>query len=124
MIVNSFLLDFPSPNEDGEHADRLYRPETASTIIQAVVLAWEPDWATWVTPTMRNNQGRQPGELVVGWFTYIRGVTVTSLPAGAARRFADGTLIQAAPEFADVTADTVVATRDALRSQSALQPAT
>lgn len=80
-----------------------------------------------VTVHMRGSQVTHIGVDEVWWDdqpAMIQAVTVTSLPAGTARRFAGGTFIQATLEFADVTIATVVAIRDAPRSQSALQPVT
>jgi hypothetical protein len=117
-LGNSFVLTFPAPDDDG--ADRLSRVGTADAVFDALVGAWDPDWATWTTNSWRGAQPRRGRGPVVGWFTYVKGVGVAGLSCGVARAAWGGVLVKAGPGFADVDVDQVLALRRELERASLL----
>ncbi len=118
-LLNRFFLSISAP-EDGAAA--LYVPGAAVAILQAIVKAWEPAWATWATSDLNEAQSRSSREPVIGWQTYLRGAPVPVIPRGTARTFRDGVLIQATPEFVDTDNETVVAIHQSLRQSGLIQP--
>lgn len=118
-ILNSFVLELPAL--DGESAS-LYRPGTATAIFQAVVDAWEPDWATWTTHRLRNSQAPAPREPVIGWFTYLRDGAVGSSMSDISQPLGAGVVVRTATEFAEVDEGAVARSRQRLQRASALRP--
>lgn len=115
-ILNSFVLELPALDEESAG---LYVPGAAVTLIQAVVEAWDPDWATWTTHGLRNSQESAPREPVIGWLTYLRNVGVEAMPV-ASESLGDGVLICAGRDFAAVDEAAVGAVRQHLQRASAL----
>jgi len=115
LTSNSLAIQLPEA--EGE-ATALYRRETALAVLRTVIAAWQPSWCTWTNHRLRKAQDAQPGEVVVGWATYMAdrlgvragrvssSVTVESQGAGV--------LFIAAGDADDVSATTVLAVRDAL----------
>lgn len=118
-ILNSFVLDPPKLDETSDH---LYRPNTGVRIIQAIVDAWQPDHATWCSPSLWHSQEPPPREPVIGWLTYLRDVKLDDEFSGVSRPMSGGVLLQVAPTFADTTPEAVIDLRGRLSQASALHP--
>lgn len=119
-ILNNLVLSFP-PSEQSDAAS-LYKQATGEAVMEAIVDAWEPEWATWTTHGIREAQAAAPREPVIGWFTYLRGVPVPETSVSVVRPLGHGVLIRSAPEFSAVDESTVLALRQQLDGQRALQP--
>ncbi|MEH0825755.1 MULTISPECIES: Imm52 family immunity protein [unclassified Micromonospora] len=97
-INNYFLLELPEPSEA---AAELYDPEIARFVFCSVVEAWDPEWATFASHSMRAAQGGGPGRPVGGWMTYVSGDQEAAkgralgLPA---EEFSSGILLTAGPD--------------------------
>lgn len=121
-ILNSFVLDLPPPEAE---ALGLYAVNVAEPIFEAVVSAWEPDWATWTSPRLSTAQGAAAGEPLVGWMTYLAtpvaaalpGITTWSLQGGTALRIGQDVSRVGQAEVLDVRAR--LAKAGALRANSA-----
>lgn len=115
VTSNALVLQLPVPEGD---AMVMYRQEVALAIIRSIVTAWQPTWCTWTSDSLRNAQGAEPNEVIVGWATYLAnsdGVTIDHLPAQAiAQRFGSGILILADGAPCSVSEVTVSAVRGAL----------
>lgn len=110
-IVNSVVLDLPAT----------FAPD--ARVFDLLVEAWDPDWATWTTRSLRRAQGRDFRQ-VVGWSTYLRSTGLGDAPAGASLQpLANGTLISADKPAVEVDAVDVVAVRDWLAALGALATA-
>ncbi len=118
-IVNSFVLQFPPPDEDAAH---LYQHDVAGMIFRAVVDAWAPDNATWTTHRLRDSQSPAPGEPIVGWQTYLRDPAPSMTLLSMGEPTPAGVIIWAAAEFTDVEVESVLEIRERLRRTSALRP--
>jgi hypothetical protein len=91
-ILNAVVVGLP---EAEGLALSLYRPTTGLAILKAIVAVWEPSWATWTNHRLRNEQQPKPGQVVLGWATYVAspspfpggnvppGVAVETLGTGA-----------------------------------------
>jgi hypothetical protein len=115
MTSNTLVMQFPAAEGD---ALALYRRETALAVLRSVVTAWAPSWCTWTSHRLRKAQEPQPGEVVVGWATYVAdrdGVQVDRLPAGVTTKsLGDGLLLVADGDADSASEDTVSAVRAAL----------
>lgn len=110
-IVNNVVLTLPTA----------YTPNTAA--LDLLVDAWDPEWATWTTRTLRRVQGRDFRQ-VVGWSTYLRSSIPSEAPNGVrTRRLANGTIVTVDKHPAEVDGADVVATRDWLAGAGVLTPA-
>ncbi|MGH8884623.1 MAG: Imm52 family immunity protein [Egibacteraceae bacterium] len=92
LVSNTFVLDLPAPDQ----ASALYEPVLARKLMQAVVDAWEPDWAVLVSDSLRDAQQPRPRQPVIGWMTYLSSCqgTFPTLPNGVlAESMGKGTLI-------------------------------
>ncbi|MGW1199544.1 Imm52 family immunity protein [Streptomyces sp. NPDC002536] len=69
-VMNHFALELPEPSG---LAAELYDPEIAGAVFRSVVGAWDPDWATFASYSMRAAQAAAPGSPVGGWMTYLSG---------------------------------------------------
>lgn len=118
-ILNSFVLELP-PLADGSSC--LYQPKAAGVIFEAIVQAWNPEWATWTTHGWREAQAAAPREPVVGWLTYLHGSALQHTPHAALRPVDGGVLIQATPEFNDADEVAILAVREDLVQSAALHP--
>jgi len=122
MSSNVLVMNLPAAEGD---ALTLYRRQTALGIVRAVVTAWQPSWCTWTSHALRTVQGRQPGEVVTGWATYVAdgdNVLADLLPPEVtAERLGSGLLLAADGEADSATEATVTAVREALGR--ALHPA-
>jgi hypothetical protein len=81
-VPNSFVLNLPPALGT---TTGLYEPETARGMLEAVVDAWEPKWATWTSHSLREAQGAQIGVPVLGWATYLSsrmGIPAEDIPQG------------------------------------------
>ena len=116
-VLNSFVLDFPPPGDD---AGCLYDPAVAEGIFGAVIESWEPEWATWTSPSLRDVQGVAPREPVVGWMTYLSSPVGAGLPGGSS--LLGGSAIRVGREVTDVDDRAVGETRARLVKVGALKP--
>lgn len=82
-LMNNVVLDLPVPEGD---AGALYDPATAEAVLAALVAAWEPDWATWVSWPLREAQAPGPREPVVGWRTYLGPTRAAAVGRGVPTR--------------------------------------
>jgi hypothetical protein len=118
-VLNSFVLNFPPPETD---ALRLYEPGVAQAILEAVVEAWEPAWATWSSPSLRAAQGAGPREPVLGWMTYFDAPATDALPDLASRPLLQGRVIQIGAGAAAVNELDVLSLRQQLGNAAVLHP--
>jgi hypothetical protein len=122
VASNTLALQLPVAEGD---ALALYRRQVALAVTRSVVMSWAPSWCTWTSHRLRKAQEPQPGEVVVGWATYVAnqdGVLVDQLPSGVAAESLDGGLLLVADGDADSASEATVSTvRTALGR--ALRPA-
>lgn len=118
-VLNSVVLDFPPPEAE---ALRLYEPSVAQAIFDAVVEAWEPNWATWTTHALRNAQGAAPREPVVGWMTYLETAVSEDLPRATSRPLLGGTVITIGQDVSGAGEQAVLDVRGRLTTIGALRP--
>lgn len=119
-ILNNFILTFPSP-QDGEGAS-LYRLEKARAIMDAVVGAWEPDWATWTTSSLKVAQSPAPREPVVGWLTYFREQIGAPSSAATVEDLRGGKLVVATADYELVDVPMVLDIRRGLAASRVIRP--
>lgn len=109
-IVNNVVLNLPATNI----------PNAA--LFTLLVKAWDPQWATWTTRSLRRVQGRDFRE-VVGRSTYLRSSVPDDAPGGVqTRRLANGTVVTVDKHPSEVDGVDVVAVRDWLATAGALTP--
>lgn len=99
--------------------------EVAREIVRVVVESWQPDWATWVTRSVRNAQDRTAKDPAIGWFTYLHSgrPMPSTLPEPArVSSLSEDTLIQLGDDFGAVTPELALAVRAALDRAGALTP--
>jgi hypothetical protein len=100
----------------------LYQPRTGLAILKAIIAAWEPSWATWTSDRLRNAQQPKPGQVVVGWATYVPSPSPFpggNLPLGVAgETLGTGVLITIGDDPVSVPESSVLAVRDFLTSAS------
>lgn len=118
-VLNSFVLDFPPPEAE---ALRIYEPSLAEAIFNAVVEAWEPDWATWTTHALRNAQGAAAREPVAGWMTYLKAPVPVALPGATSRPLLGGTVITIGQDVNGAGDQAVLDIRGRLAQIGALRP--
>lgn len=118
-LLNSIVLDFPPPDGEGR---RLHSLDVAEAIFEAVVDAWQPEWAAWTTAGLRDAQASEPRVPVLGWLTYLRGEAVSELPRGFARRISNGTIIQVGQDFAGASESAIGVARQYLQRSGVLRP--
>lgn len=118
-VLNSIVFDFPPPEAE---ALRLYEPRVAEAIFDAVIEAWEPDWATWTSHALRDVQGAAPREPVVGWMTYLTTPVSTDLPGVTSRSLPGGTAIRIGQDASSAEEAAVLDARTQLAKISALSP--
>ena len=77
---NSCLID---PPRDGPVHERLWRAPVLSEVLTSIATAWDPDYAMASSSEMVDLVEKQPGEVRVGWLTYLsrRLGTLPPLPA-------------------------------------------
>ena len=109
------------PEAEGA-AMSLYRRDTGFRLIQAVVAAWKPSWATWTNHRLRNAQQPKPGQVVVGWATYVPSQSPFpggNLPPGVAvETLGTGVLITIRDDPVSVPESSALAVRDFLTRNS------
>lgn len=118
-VLNSVVFEFPPPVDE---ALRLYEPRVAGAIFDVIIEAWEPDWATWTTHTLRNVQSAASREPVVGWMTYLTTPIGSDLPGVTSRSLLGGTVIVIGQDANRVDEAAVLAARGQLAKVSALSP--
>jgi hypothetical protein len=113
---NSVVINFPQA--DDPLAEVVYQPIKAATLVRAVIEVWSPSEAWWVSHELREAQGAEVGEVVVGWATYLsveRIARAGRLPADVeTEAVGDGLIITIGDDPTDVPLDTVMAVREAL----------
>jgi hypothetical protein len=67
-MSNSVVVNLPPPSE---RSAKLYDRATASAVLMILVEAWDPDWATMTSNSLREAQGAGAGRPVLGWLTYL-----------------------------------------------------
>jgi immunity protein 52 of polymorphic toxin system len=102
--ANHVLVKFPPSDSAGG----LYDPGIAIGVLKAVVDAFAPDWATFTSHALRNAQGAKPGELTVGWLTYV------TRPVPNSEQYKAGSILSLGPDAASVTGEQVSQARTAL----------
>ena len=115
--ANNVLLKFP-PMDD---ADPAYGTALQIDVMRSVIEAFEPDWATFTTHALRTAQGARPGELTVGWLTYV-GRPIADVSLAETTVVGGGTLLRLGPEPAQVTGEDVSALRRELLSSDGRVP--
>jgi hypothetical protein len=118
-VLNSLVFDFPPPEDE---AFRLYEPRVAEAVFDAVIEAWEPDWASWTSHTLRNVQGAAPRGPVVGWMTYLTATVGTELPGVTSRSLPGGTVIRIGRDVSSAGDAAVLDVRARLAKVRALRP--
>ncbi|MGQ5652492.1 Imm52 family immunity protein [Streptomyces sp. EKR5.2] len=96
-VKNYFTLELPEPV--GAAAE-LYDSGIAKSVFCSVVEAWDPQWATFASYSMRAAQEGNPGCPVGGWMTYVSGArksTAAEVPELSVEEFLGGTLLVAGP---------------------------
>jgi len=104
--ANNVLLKFPPMDV----ANRSYGPALYVDVMRSVVESFEPDWATFTTHNLRTAQGARPGELTVGWLTYVRR-PIADVTMAEATPLRNGTLLRLGPVPAQVTGEDASALR-------------
>jgi hypothetical protein len=117
-VLNSLVLDFPPPEAEGL---RLYEPGVAEAIFDAVIEAWEPDWATWTSNALRNMQSAAPREPAVGWMTYLTAPVGGPLRGVTSRPLLNGTVITTGKTVSSAEEAVVLDVRTQLARVGALQ---
>lgn len=95
FMKNCFVLSLPKPV--GVAAE-LYDPEIVRSVFCSVVDIWDPQWATFTNPSMREAQYKDHGHPIGGWMTYVSGVRkakVDEVTGLSAEEFSNGTLLVA-----------------------------
>ena len=122
MSANAVVLSLPGRDPD---TATLYEPEVAREILRSVVESWQPDWASWITRTVRSAQERGAQEPAVGWLTYLHGdrpVPATLPEPARVSPLGEGALIQLGNDADAVTAEMVLPVRAELERAGALTP--
>ena len=82
-IPNSCVLNLPA---EGLAFERTHRVPVLLSLVHAIVGAFEPDWAVVTSHAVREKCAKagQPGDVVVGWLTYLskRRGELPALPSG------------------------------------------
>lgn len=118
-IVNRLLLEFSPPEDE---ALRLYEPSVAEAILDAVIDAWDPTWATWTSNSLRKVQGAAPREPVIGWMTYLTMPIGTDIPGAGMRSLSGGTAIRIGRDVRQVDEIAVLKVRNQLAKVEGLNP--
>ena len=118
-VLNSFVLDLPPPSPA---ARRLYEPRAAEAVFDAVIEAWEPDWATWTSHALRSAQDAAPREPVVGWITYLCASALKNSVGIAARPLLRGVVIRVGEDVTGAEEKKVLAMRARLSKAGVLRP--
>ncbi|MFQ6200304.1 Imm52 family immunity protein [Streptomyces sp. NPDC000405] len=96
-VKNYFAMELPEPV--GAAAE-LYDSGIAKSVFCSVVEAWDPQWATFASYSMRAAQERNPGGPIAGWMTYVSGArksVAAEFPGLSVEDFSGGTLLVAGP---------------------------
>lgn len=117
-INNRFGINLPPLNEESA---RLYQPAVARRLFEVVVEIFEPEWSTWVTPSLRKVQDSPPNVPDIGWMTYLSDVSPSEISLGIGKALGTCVLITAAEEFKDVSTESVLHIRQSLIKQSLLR---
>jgi Immunity protein 52 len=96
---NSIVIELP--DVDGRDPGTLYQATTILEMTRIVAHGWSPTWGTCTSHELREEQQSQPGEVVVGWATYL----------SAERADRSGKLPDSPT---DIPLDTVMAVREGL----------
>jgi hypothetical protein len=95
-LLNHFVLNLP---KTGDSAARLLQLPTAANLMQAVISAWQPEWATLQSSEFRTSFSATleiPGPALIGWMTYFsrRAGLVPSVTVHSRRELPElGTLL-------------------------------
>ena len=120
-LKNQVDLLLPTVHE----APDLFRLQAATRVIEALVIAWDPDWATFESPRLRHAQDRDPRTPVIGWLTYLSGWRgrPMQIPSNARiQALGDGILLVLGDDPTTVGAAELKATRSVLADAGCLEP--
>lgn len=117
-VPNSVNLELPTV----VGSPQLYSAHSTSAMFRALVVAWEPDWASLHTFEMIKAQRDRPGAPIVGWKTYLSaGRTVGRLPARVFREaLRTGNLLTVGAVPDDATIPAVLELRGMLDESEAM----
>jgi hypothetical protein len=120
-LMNRVIVDLPTIDSEVE---RLYHSEVALRILSAVVEAWEPDWATWTSHSLRDAQKGELRVPVIGWMTYLSGSRLNAVGAAkvGAGALNDGWLIRTTDDVSSIDVNKVLDTQRHLSKIGALMP--
>lgn len=114
-VGNSCVIDLPDVLVESE---ALYRVGVARSVMRDLVECWEPDWATWTSRRLREEQSGQRGKVVAGFATYLSpalACRVQSLPDRVvSEQVGEGVLFTLGDDPRDVPVENMLALRRAL----------
>lgn len=116
-VVNSFTIELPTPN--GE-AERLFEPGAAQRILESIVDAWEPAWATWTSARLRNLQYTTAPTPVLGWMTYFSRPISVDLDEATVKPLGQGAILTLGGDAQSVREEDLIAAREHLSALGAL----
>lgn len=112
---NAVVLELPEPIDAGAE---LYSRDVGRAIIDATIVSWDPLWATWTSNELRRAQQPAPGDIVVGWETYLAwpGAVASKVlpPEVAIESVGQGVLIAIGDDPTTVSVAVATAVRDGL----------
>ena len=95
-IKNNFLLKLPTPSEVSAE---VYDPAIAHRILMSVVEVWQPQWATFTSHALREQQNAEANRPVAGWQTFVATSTKPGVPSGVhVEDVSNGILLTAGPD--------------------------
>lgn len=69
-VLNHFVVKLEPSSKPSEPIG--CSMDLGAALIDAIVRAWEPDWATWSDHRLRDAQAAAPGQPILGWITYLK----------------------------------------------------
>ncbi len=119
LPLNSCYLEFRDPRED---TTGIYDPDMALNLVKCQITHWNPDAVTWNCYPWLLLQEPLESRPVVGWINYFKNVHLTDVPIGRTIPFAEGTIIQTAPHYQDVTDHMITTLHHHLLTNGTLKP--
>lgn len=107
-LWNDFVLRLPRVRADRQPID----PEEGWGLMQVVVDAFDPDWATLVSSAVMDGQDVNDSP-IVGWLTYVKWA-VESPANVVSRPIGNGTALQASPDVGRLAFDDIETVRAVL----------
>lgn len=117
FAINHLVLNLPDPSNS---PDGLYSPSTAECVMDAVVDAWEPDWASLTSNGWRTEYSVPAHPFVPGWVTYISDAygRIHAMGAVRVRKVGAGLMLFASYELAELDVDVLKQLADAFHLPS------